>query len=139
MSSYGVWWIEIVAAVAGTMCLAVLIREAAAFMKVRRIRQRDGGIPVPRTKEEYLLLFPHACPRCLSRDGKRVRGWHIDRHGTQAFVDRWQCGECGYVDDGNRLSPMREADITERPVRARQRWFITAAEAERIRRGPPAS
>jgi hypothetical protein len=137
MSSYAVWWIEIVVVLAGTMCLAVLIREAAAFVKVRRIRQRDGGIPVPRTREEYLLLFPQACPRCLSRDGKRVRGWYHDRYGTPAFVDRWQCGECGYVGGGNHLSPMREADITERRVKARQRWFIRAREAEHIRRAPP--
>jgi hypothetical protein len=32
---------------------------------------------------------------------------------------------------------MREAEITERPVRARQRWFIRAREAEHIRRAPP--
>jgi hypothetical protein len=134
MSSFGIWWIEIVVAVVGVMCLAFVIRETAAFMGVRRIRQRDGGIPVPRTKDEYLLFFPDACPRCLSRGGKRVKGWHIDRYGASAFVDTWQCADCAYVEGGNRLSPMREAETTEQPVRARQRWFIPTAEAERIER-----
>ena len=86
MSSFAVWWIEIVAVLAAVMCFAAIIREAAAFVRVRRIRQRDGGIPVARTREEYLLLFPRACPRCLSREGKRVRGWHVDRHGAPAFA-----------------------------------------------------
>ena len=134
MSSFGVWWIEIVAAVTAVMCLALVVREAAAFIGVRRLRRRDGGIPVPRTKEEYLLLFPRACPRCLSRGGKRIKGWHIDRHGGSEFVDTWQCAECAYLESGNRLSPMREAEITEQSVRARQRWFISTAEAERIQR-----
>lgn len=137
MSSFAVWWIEIVAAVTGVMCLAVVIREAAAYMQVRRIRRRDNGLPVPRSKEEYLLIFPRACPRCLSRDGKRVRGWHLDRHGAREFVDTWQCAECAYADGGKLLSPVRDAELTERCVRARQRWFIPAAEAERIQRRPP--
>jgi hypothetical protein len=129
MSSFAVWWIEIVAAVTAVMCLAVVIREATAFIKIRRLRQRDGGIPVPRTNDEYLLIFPRACPCCLSRDGKRVRGWHVDRHGSREFIDTWQCAACSYVAGGKLLS---QADLTERPVRARQRWFIPAAEAERI-------
>jgi hypothetical protein len=137
MSSFAVWWIEIVAAVIGVMCLGFVIREAAAFVRVRRIRQRDGGIPVPRTKQEYLLLFPHACPRCLSRTGKRVRGWHIDRHGASEFVDTWQCAECAYVEGGRILSPMRETETNEQFVRARQRWFISRVEAERIERPHP--
>jgi hypothetical protein len=134
MSSFAVWWVEIVAAVAGVMCLAALIREAAAFVRVRRIRQRDGGLPVPRTNEEYLLLFPRACPRCLSRDGKRIRGWYLDRHGAPEFVDTWQCAECAYVAGGRLLSPMRNRDVIERAVTARQRWFISAAEATQIPR-----
>lgn len=134
MSSFAVWWIEIVVAVVGGMCLVFVIGEAAAFVRVLRIRQRDGGIPVPRTREEYLLLFPRACPRCLSRRGKRVKGWHIDRHGASEFVDTWQCADCAYVEGGNLLSPMRGAETTEQSVRARQRWFIPTAEAERIER-----
>jgi hypothetical protein len=136
MSSFAVWWVEIVAAVASVMCLAALVREAAAFVKVRRIRQRDGGLPVPRTNDEYLLLFPRACPRCLSRDGKRIRGWHVDRHGAPEFVDTWQCAECAYVAGGKILSPMHDAEVTERAVRARRRWFISAAEATRVQRAP---
>ena len=132
MSSFAVWWIEIVAVLAAVMCLAAIIREAAAFVRVRRIRQRDGGIPVARTREEYLLLFPRACPRCLSREGKRVRGWHVDRHGAPEFVDVWQCADCAYAEGGKLLSLMRQADVTERRVRARARWFISAADAERI-------
>lgn len=131
------WWIEIVAAVAAVLCLAAIIREAAAFVRVHRIRQRDGGIPAPRSREEYLLLFPRACPRCLSREGKRVRGWHIDRHGAPEFVDTWQCADCAYAEDGKLLSPMRQADVIERRVRARARWFISATEAERIPRSRP--
>ena len=134
MSSFAVWWIEMVVAVIGAMCLAFVIGEAAAFIRVLRIRQRDGGIPQPRTKEEYLLLFPHACPRCLSRRGKQVTGWHIDRHGASEFVDTWQCADCAYVEGGNLLSPVRGAETTKQSVRARQRWFISTAEAERIER-----
>jgi hypothetical protein len=134
MTSFGVWWIEIVAAVTGVMCLALVIREATAFLSVRRLRQRDGGTPVPRTKDEYLLLFPKACPRCLSRGGKQVKGWHVDRLGASEFIETWQCAECAYVEGGNRLSPMREAEITEQSVKAGQRWFISTVEAERIQR-----
>jgi hypothetical protein len=134
MTSFAVWWIEIVVLVAGVMCLAVIVREAAAFVTVCRIRRRDGGLSAPRTRDEYLLLFPHACPRCLSRDGRRINGWHVDQHGESQFVDTWQCAECAYVEGGRLLSPMPAADITKRPVRARQRWFISTAEAERIER-----
>ena len=134
MASFAVWWIEIVAFVAGVMCLAVIIREAAAFVKCRRIRRRDGGLSAPRTRDEYLLLFPQACPRCLSRDGRRINGWHVDQHGESQFVDTWQCAECAYVEGGRLLSPMPAAEITKQPVRARQRWFISTAEAERIER-----
>jgi hypothetical protein len=134
MASFGLWWIEIVTAVAGLMCLAVIIREAAAFIRIRGIRRRDGGVSTPRTKEEYLLLFPHACPRCLSLDGRRVRGWHLDAHGGSRFVDTWQCGECAHVEGGDLLIPMPGADATRQSVRSRQRWFISRAEAERIER-----
>ena len=134
MSSFALWWIEIVVTVAGVMCLAVIIREASAYIRVHRIRQRDGGIPDPRSKDEYLLLFPRACPQCLSREGKRVRGWYVDPHGAPEFVDTWQCADCAYVEGGKVLSPMRHAEVTERAVRARPRWFISAAEAERIPR-----
>jgi hypothetical protein len=136
MSSFAVWWIEIVAILTAVMVAAFVIREAAAVIRVRRLRRRDGGIPVPRTREEYLLLFPRACPRCLSRDGKRLRGWHLDRHGTPEFVDTWRCATCAFVEGGKLLTPMRDAEVTERSVRARPRWFISATEADRIRRAP---
>jgi hypothetical protein len=132
MASYGVWWIELVIALVVLMCVGLAAREAAAFVSIARIRQRDGGIPTPRTREEYLLLFPKACPRCLSRRGKLVTGWHRDRYGGAEFVDAWQCADCRYVADGKQLFPMREADTTERPVIAKQRWFISTIEAERI-------
>lgn len=132
MASYGVWWIELVVALIALMCLGLAVREAAAFISIARIRQRDGGIPAPQTKEEYLLLFPGACPRCLSRRGKRVTGWHRDRYGAAEFVDTWQCAECAYAADG--ISAMGEADTTELPVTAKQRWFISITEAERIER-----
>ncbi len=134
MSSYGLWWIEVVAAVVGGMCLVFVIGEAAAYLKVVRIRQRDGGTPVPRTKEEYLLLFPRACAHCLSRRERRVTGWHLDGHGAPEFVDRWQCAECAPVEAGNLLASMPGTETRERSVRARQRWFISTAEAERIER-----
>ena len=134
MSSYALWWIEIVVAVIGGLCLVFVVGEAVAFIKIARIRRRDGGIPVPRTKEEYLLLFPHACARCLSRRGRRVKGWHLDGHGVSAFVDTWQCADCAHVEAGNLLAPADGTETTERPVRARQRWFISATEAERIER-----
>jgi hypothetical protein len=132
MASYGIWWIELVVALVVLMCVGVAAREAAAFISIARIRHRDGGIPAPQTKEEYLLLFPRACPRCLSRRGKRVRGWHRDRYGAAEFVDKWQCAECAYVAGGT--SPVREADTNELPVIASQRWFISTTEAERIER-----
>src|SRR5918999_6182909 len=125
MAIFAVWWIEIVVAVIGVMCLALVIREAAVFVNIRGIRQRDGGVPVPRTKDEYLLLFPNACPRCLSRGRKRVRGWHIDQYGASEFVETWQCADCAYVACGNLGSPAPQADVTEQSVRARQRWFIS--------------
>jgi hypothetical protein len=134
MSSYALWWIEIVAAVIAGMCLVFVIGEAAAFLRIARIRRRDGGIPVPRTKEEYLLLFPRACARCLSRRGRRVKGWHLDGHGASEFVDTWQCAECAFVAAGNLLAPAHGAETMERSVRARQRWFISTTEAERIER-----
>ena len=135
MASYGVWWIELVVALVVLMCLGLVAREAAAFISIARIRKRDGGIPAPRTREEYLLLFPRACPRCLSRRGKRVTGWHRDRYGATEFADTWQCADCAYTADGKPLhSPTREADTTEPPVIARQRWFISPTEAERIER-----
>ena len=135
MASYGVWWFELVVALLLLMCLGVVAREAAAFVAIARIRRRGGGIPDPRTKEEYLLLFPRACPRCLSRLGKRVTGWHRDRYGAAEFVDTWQCADCGSVADGKQLlSPVREAERSERAVIARQRWFISPTEAERIQR-----
>jgi hypothetical protein len=134
MSSYGIWWIEIVVVVVGALCLAFAVRETSAFIKVARIRRRDGGIPVPRTKEEYLLLFPRACARCLSRRGRRVTGWRMDAYGASEFVDTWQCADCADADGGTRLRPMHEAEITEPSVRARPRWFISAAEAEHIER-----
>jgi hypothetical protein len=139
MASFGVWWIEIVALVAAVMCLGAIVREAAAFVKVRRMRRRDGGLSAPRTRDEYLVLFPRACPRCLSRDGRHINGWHVDQHGESQFVDIWQCAECAYVEGGRVLSPMPAAEITRQPVRARQRWFISAAEAERIERPRPSS
>ncbi len=134
MASFAVWWIEIVALVLSVMCLAVIVREAAAFVKVRRIRRRDGGLSAPRTRDEYLLLFPHACPRCLSRDGRRINGWHIDQHGDSLFVDTWQCAECAYVEGGRLLSPMPATEVTKQPARAGQRWCVAKAEAERIER-----
>jgi hypothetical protein len=135
MASYGVWWIELVVALLVLMCLGLVAREATAFISIARIRQRDGGIPAPRTREEYLLLFPSACPRCLSRRGKRITGWHRDRYGAAEFVDTWQCVDCAYVADGRQLpSFMGEADTMARPVMARQRWFISTTEAERIKR-----
>ena len=103
MASYGVWWIELVVALVVLMCLGLVAREAAAFISIARIRQRDGGIPAPRTREEYLLLFPRACPRCLSRRGQRITGWHRDRYGAAEFVDTWQCVDCAYVADGRQL------------------------------------
>lgn len=142
MASYGVWWIELVVALVVLMCLGLVAREVAAFVSIARIRKRDGGIPIPRTREEYLLLFPRACPRCLSRRGKRVTGWHRDGYGAAEFVDTWRCADCVYVADGKQLlSPLREGDTAERPVIARQRWFISPTEAERIERprlDPPA-
>jgi hypothetical protein len=134
MASYGVWWIELVAVLIVLMGLGLAAREAAAFISVARMRQRDGGVPAPRTREEYLLLFPRACPRCLSRRGRRVTGWHQDEYGATEFVDAWQCVDCAHVEGGKRLSPMPEADTTERPVTARPRWFISTTEAERIER-----
>jgi hypothetical protein len=135
MASYGVWWVELVVALVLLMSLGLAAREAAAFISVVRIRQRDGGIPAPRTREEYLLLFPRACPRCLSRRGKRVTGWHRDPYGATEFVDTWQCADCAYIANGKpRLSPLRESDTTEWPVTARQRWFISKTEAKRIER-----
>jgi hypothetical protein len=135
MASYGVWWIELVVALVVLLCLGLGAREAAAFISIVRIRQRDGGIPAPRTRDEYLLLFPRACPRCLSRRGKRVTGWHRDRYGAAEFVDTRQCADCAYVADGEQLLvAAREAETTGRPVIARQRWFISTTEAERIER-----
>jgi hypothetical protein len=135
MASYGVWWIELVVALIVLMCVGLAAREAAAFISIARMRQRDGGLPAPQTRKEYLLLFPKACPRCLSRRGKRVTGWHLDRYGAAEFVDTWQCAECACVADGKQLlSPIREADTTELPVIASQRWFISTTEAERIER-----
>jgi hypothetical protein len=133
MASYGAWWFELVVALIVLMCLLLVARESLAFISIARIRKRDGGIPAPRTREEYLLLFPRACPRCLSRRGKRVRGWHRDRYGAAEFVDTWQCAECAYVADGKpSLVPMPEAETTERPVIARPRWCVSATEAARI-------
>ena len=135
MTSYAVWWIELVVALVVLMCLGLAAREAAAFISIVRIRQRDGGIPAPRTREEYLLLFPRACPRCLSRRRTRITGWHRDRYGATEFVDTWQCADCASVANGKPLlSPLRQADTTESPVTARQRWFVSRAEAERIER-----
>jgi hypothetical protein len=135
MASYGVWWIELVVALVVLLCLGLAAREAAAFISVARIRQRDGGIPAPRTREEYLLLFPKACPRCLARRGKRVTGWYRDQYGAAEFVDTWQCADCAYVAGGKPLClAVREADTTERPVMSRQRWFISTTEAKRIER-----
>jgi hypothetical protein len=134
MASYSLWWIELVVALVVLMCLGVVAREAAAFIGVARIRRRGGGILDPRTREEYLLLFPRACPYCLSRRGRRVTGWHRDQYGTMEFVDTWQCADCAYVQDGKVLSLVCEADTTERPVTAKQRWFISTTEAERIER-----
>jgi hypothetical protein len=134
MSSYGLWWIEIVGAVIVGMCLVFVIGEAAAFIKVARLRQRDGGIPAPRTKEEYLLLFPDACARCLSRRRTRVTGWHLDGHGASEFVDRWQCADCVDAGAGHPLAPINGTETSERSARARQRWFISTAEAESIAR-----
>jgi hypothetical protein len=135
MASYGIWWIELVVALVVLLCLGLAAREAAAFISVARIRQRDGGVPVPRTREEYLLLFPAACPRCLARRGKRVTGWVRDQYGAAEFVDTWQCADCAYVAGGKHLLPaIREADTMERPVTARQRWFISTTEAGRIER-----
>ena len=135
MASYGVWWIELVVALVVLMCLGLVAREAAAFISIARIRQRDGGILAPRTREEYLLLFPRACPRCLSRRGQRITGWHRDQYGAAEFVDTWQCVDCAYVADGRQLlSSMGAADTMARPVMARQRWFISTTEAERIKR-----
>lgn len=133
MASYGVWWFELVAALVVLMGVGLVARETAAFISIARSRRRDGGVPAPRTTEEYLLLFPSACPQCLSRKGKRVVGWHRDRYGSEEFVDTWQCADCAYLADGKQLpSSLREADATERLVVARQRWFISATEAERI-------
>ena len=134
MASYGVWWFELVVALVVLLCLSLAVKEAAAFISVARFRQRDGGIPAPRTREEYLLLFPRACPRCLSRRGKRLTGWHRDRYGAAQFVDSWQCADCAFVAGGKQLPSMREANTTERPVTARRRWFISTTEAERIER-----
>jgi hypothetical protein len=135
MASYAVWWIELVVALAVLMGLGLAAREAAAFISLVRIRQRDGGIPAPRTREEYLLLFPRACPRCLSRRRTRVTGWHRDRYGATEFVDTWQCADCAYVANGKPLlSPMGEADTMKSPVTTRQRWFIPTTEAKRIER-----
>lgn len=133
-SSYGEWWIEIVVAVVGLMCAGFVAGESAAFVRVRRMRQRDGGLPAPRTKDEYLLLFPRACPRCLSRRGRRVKGWHVDEYGQPEFANIWQCADCSYLEGGKRLSPMPDAEITRQSVRASQRWFISADEAERVER-----
>jgi hypothetical protein len=80
-----------------------------------------------------LLLFPTACPRCLSRRRKRVTGWHSDRYGATEFVDSWQCADCAYVANGKPLLS-HEADIAESPATARPRWFIPTTEAERIER-----
>jgi len=134
MASYGVWWIELVGVVVVLMGLGLAAREGAAFVGVTRLRRRDGGIPAPRTREEYLLLFPKACPRCLSRRGRRIRGWHRDSYGAAEFIDTWQCAECAYVEGGRLLSLMREADATGRPVTAGPRWFIPTTEAERVQR-----
>lgn len=135
MASYGVWWIELVVALVVLMGVGLVVREAAAFIIIARIRKRDGGVPAPRTREEYLLLFPKACPRCMSRHGKRVTGWHRDPYGATEFVDTWQCADCAYVADDTQLpSPMREAETSERPVIAKQRWFISPTEAERVER-----
>jgi hypothetical protein len=73
MASYGVWWIELVVGLVVLLCLGLAAREAAAFMSVARM---------------YLLLFPGACPRCLSRRGKQVTGWYRDRYGAPEFVDQ---------------------------------------------------
>ena len=130
-ASYGLWWIEVVGALLALLCLGLVAREAAAFIGVARIRRRDGGLPVPRTREEYLLMFPRACPSCLSRRGQRVTGWRRDQYGAREFVDTWQCADCGYVPDG-KLLPDRSTGVTEQPVTAGKRWFISATEARRI-------
>ena len=132
MASYSLWWIEVVVALLALMGFGLGAREAGAFMSIARIRQRDGGIPNPRTPEEYLLLFPGACPRCLSRRSKRVRGWHRDVYGAAEFIDTLQCADCEYVASGRALpSRIREADATEHMV-ARPRWFIRRREADQI-------
>ena len=129
------WWIELVVALVVLMCLGLVAREAAAFISVARIRRRDGGIPTPRTGEGSLLLFPQGMPLIPVRRGQRVTGWHRNHYGTTEFVDTWQCADCAYVADGRQLlSSMGEADTMERPVMARQRWFISTTEAERIKR-----
>ncbi len=134
MASYGVWWIELVGVVLALMCLGLAAREAAAFVSVARLRRRDGGTPAPRTRDEYLLLFPKACPRCLSRRGRRLRGWHRDPYGAAEFVETWQCVDCGYVEGDRGVPSAHEAETTEQPVTARPRWFISSGEAEQIAR-----
>ena len=135
MSSFGVWWIEIVAAVVGGMSLAFVIGEVVAFVRVLRIRQRDGGIPAPRTKEEVpCCSFPmHAPAACRAGENGSKGGTSIG-YGASEFVDRWQCADCAHVEGDNQLSPMSETETTKQLVRARQRWFISTEEAERIER-----
>ncbi len=135
MASYGLWWFEIVVALLGLMAAGFVAGETTAFLSVRRMRLRDGGVPAPRTKAEYRLIFPRACPRCLSRRGRQVRGWHLDQYGTREYIAAWQCGDCAYFEGGRPLSPAPGADIAQESVRARPRWFISKAEAERI--APP--
>lgn len=133
-SSYGEWWLEIVVAVLVVMAVGFVAGEGAAFFRIRGMRRRDGGLPAPRTREEYLLLFPQACPRCLSRRGRRIRGWHVDQYGQPEFANTWQCADCSYLDGGKQLSPMPDADIAQESVRARPRWCISNDEAERVER-----
>lgn len=134
-TSYGLWWIELVAVLVVLMGLGIAAREAAAFISIGRMRQRDGGVPIPRTREEYLLLFPRACPQCLSRRGKKVAGWYRDQYGADQFVDTWQCAECGHAAGGRELSaPVPGRGVTEQPVMARPRWFVAEAEAARVER-----
>jgi hypothetical protein len=118
--------------IGGPVLLSGLIGEAAAAWRVHRIRKRDGGIPAPRSDEEYLLFFPRACPTCLSRDLWRVRGWHIDGDGAKEWVETDQCARCGFVRDGRLPSPIREAHASRDAVEVPPRWFVSWEEAGKI-------
>lgn len=120
------------ALIGGPVLVSGLVRQAADIWRVRQIRKRDGGMPAPRSRAEYLLFFPRACPVCLSRNLRRVHGWHIDQYGEREWVNTEQCARCGYSHGSRLPSPIRESEATHVAIQAPPRWFVSSEEARSI-------